>query len=351
MIRTGSRSLAVGLSVLVASSCGAGDGAPQDQPPETMASTAVAEVRPFDVVVTATGTITAHPSAHARLSAPGETVVTAIDVGEGDRVRAGQRLVELDASVWGERLRQAQAALATAEEALSRAQRLVDQGILPRKDLEAASAERARANAEVADAQRTHSRAVLRSPIDGTVAAMRATLAQPVTSGEVLVEVVDPTKLEAQLRLSPSEAARVPNGAPARVTASLQQEAEDLASGHVAGVSAAVDSATGAVTVRVSVDSVQRVLRPGETVAAHITVARHERAVVIPREALVPEADGLVVFVLDSAGVVHEAPVEVGAEVGAFVEVLKGLVGGERIVTTGAYGVAEGTRILDGVQR
>ena len=67
----------------------------------------------------------------------------------GQSVRVGQTLVELDQAPFQAALQSANAALAVAERANERQQRLAQEGIVPRKDAEAAAAEVARARAEV----------------------------------------------------------------------------------------------------------------------------------------------------------------------------------------------------------
>lgn len=337
--------LAAALAGVAFTGCGGDDSEGAEEAATIAAEVGTVAVRDFAVTVTALGTVSAKPGSAARIAAPGESFVTAVRVGPGDRVSAGSPLVELDRSVWEAQAREADAGLSAADEAWARARRLVEQGILPRKELEAATAEQARARAAAADAQRNLGRAVLRSPIDGVVASIEAALSQPVAANDVLVEVVSDAGLEALLQLAPENAAQVAAGATVELSAGLDPSAAPVAAGTVKGVSSAVDPASGTVTVRVALTSVQRPLRPGQTVSARITVGMHASAVVVPREAVVPVTNGVVVFVADADGVVHATPVVLGAEGADSVEVTSGLVGGERVVTVGAYGMVDGAHI------
>jgi membrane fusion protein, multidrug efflux system len=322
-------------------------GAPADEtePASVTADLATVDVRDFDVTVTTFGTVSARPGSMARVAAPGESFVTKIYVGPGDQVAAGAALVDLDKSVWSEQALEAEAALSTAQEAEARARRLVDGGILPRAQLEAATADLARARAVVADTHRTLERATLRSPISGVVTAVSAAVSQPVAANDVLVEVVDNTGLEAVVQLAPADAARIMPGAVVAVRGGLDPSAPTLAEGTVKGVSSAVDPTTGTVSVRCVLTSVGAALRPGQTVSARITVERRASAVVIPRTALVPVTQGTIVFVVDSESVAHSTPVQVGGQTTDSVQVLSGLSGGERVVTGGAYGVVDGSHV------
>lgn len=322
----------------------------EGETPTVAASTAVVEIRDFPITVPALGTVVPGPGAEARPSAPAPTRVTRVFVAQGDTVREGQPLIGLDASVFAARLEEAEAALASAGEARSRQERLVERGIAPRKDLEAAAAELARARAEVAEARRNRDLATVRSPIRGVVTAVFVTLGEPVEGSQPLVDVIDPDGLVILFRLAPGDAARVLPGAPVDLVGAGDGEAPGgglapAGRATVAGVSAAVDSATGGVAVRAVVADLERRLLAGESVVGRITVGVQRDAVIVPLAALVPDEEGLHVFVVDETGVAHRTPVVVDRRSDREASVISGLRGGERVVTDGAYGVGDGARI------
>jgi RND family efflux transporter MFP subunit len=114
----------------------------------------------------------------------------------------------------------------------------------------------------------------------------------------------------------------------------------------VKDVGATVDSASRAVLVRAAIARPARTLRIGETVFASIVVDTRPNAVTVPVEALVPDGEGVKVFVLDSARVAHATPVTVGARTDQLAEITHGLAGGETVVTYGAYGVTDSARVV-----
>lgn len=333
---------------LVTRGGGAGEEGASDAP-VVEAATAPVRVEDFPVTVAALGTVVPGPGAEARPAAPAPTRVTAVLVAPGDRVSAGQPLVRLDASVFGPQLAQAQAALASAQEAKSRAARLVEQGIAPRKELESADAELAQARAALAVARRNRDLATVRSPIEGVVTAVNVALGQPVDANQPLVDVVAPSGLSVVFRLSPADADRVRPGADVALTAAAPPAGRDaparLGRGTVTGVSAAVDASTGSVEVRVLPDRPARQLRAGETVAGRITVGVDSGALVVPAASLVPGEGETHVFVVDADGIAHETAVVVGARSDTDAEIVSGLEGGETVVAEGAYGVTDGARI------
>lgn len=324
---------------------GGGDG--ESVPAVVAVDTATARVGTFSVRVEALGEVVARPGHLAELSAPAESRVRAIYVVPGQQVHAGDSLVALDASVWSADARRAEAAAAAAQQALERARRLVDEGILARKDAEQAAAAAAAAQAELAAARRTERLSVLRSPIAGVVANMNAVLEANVDPSATLVSVVDPSALESLFRLSPDDADRVTPGEDVEVS-STAASSTLLARGTVRAVSPSVDPTTRAVEVRVALVSPERTLRLGESLAGRIAVATHEGAVMVPVPALVPSSEGEQVFVVDSDGVAHARAVTVGGRSTSDAEITDGLDGGEVVVTTGAYGVTDGASVQVG---
>jgi RND family efflux transporter MFP subunit len=311
------------------------------------ARTAVAKVEPFTHTISAIGIVVARPGHFAALSAPAPTRVARVYVQQGQRVAAGQPLVEFEQGTFAAAAGGADAALSAAERNHERAQRLADEGILPRKEVEAAAADLARARSDAVAARRTQQLSVLRSPVSGVVTQMTAVLGAPADAGQVLVEVADPSAFDVVLSLGPTEAGDVLPGARTNLSAGQTTGGEPLGSGVVASVGVAVDTGSRAVPVRVTVTSPRRALRLGESVYGQIATGTRPDAVVVPVEALVPgDAPGSYrVFVVDRNGIAHARDVQVGGRTESAVEITSGLAGGETVVTQGAFGMQDSARV------
>jgi RND family efflux transporter MFP subunit len=305
----------------------------------------VVEPKPFDETVGAIGVVTPQAGHLASLSAPGPARVSRVLVTGGQHVTKGQVLIELEQTTFRAAVEGAEAGLAAARQAYDRAKRLADEGVGPRKDVEQATAELARARAEAINARRAAELAVLRAPLAGVVTRMDATLGASVDANQTLVEVADPSGLDSLLNVTPAEAARIRPAAAVTFTAGQRTAGEPLGTGAVVDVAGTVDSATRSVAVRARAPRGGRPLRIGETVFGQIVVATLPSAITVPLAALVPEASGFKVFVVDSAGTAHARPVEVGARTDSTALIRKGLAVGELVVTAGAYGVADSARV------
>ena len=309
------------------------------------ASVATIAAERFVETVDAIGVVTPRAGHVASLAAPGPTRVTGVPVALGARVRMGDVLVEFERPPFEAAARSADAALSAAQSAADRAQRLAVAGVLPRKEAEQAASELAQARANAESAHRALDLSSIKSPIDGVITRVSALLGAGVDAGQALVEVTDPSVLDVTLTLSVADAARVRAGQAVVLHAGSDGTGAALATAHVVDVASVVDSASLGVTARVALPAGTTSVRIGETVFGRVAVGEHASAVVVPLESLVPDGEGFKVFVVDADGMAHSRGVTVGgrSDHGAWVK--DGLKVGERVVTRGAYGVSDSSKV------
>jgi RND family efflux transporter MFP subunit len=312
--------------------------------PVVTVETAPVTLASFSPTVSAVGSVVSSPKGYAELSAPAPSRVLRVLVTAGQAVRAGEPLVQLDAATLQAAANGANAASEAAQQAFQRASRLSQEGILPRKTVDQARSDLAQANAAAVAARRTYALSTLRSPIAGVVTRMSAVTGASVDPTQVLVAIADPSGLQVLLQLSPSDAAKVRPGAAVTLFDSDAPTATAVGRGVVATVGEAVDSATRAVPIRVRVTQSSRALRLGETITGKVGFAASASTLSIPATALVPDSAGFKVYVVRN-GVAYSTPVEVGTRGDSLVQVTKGLVAGQTVVTTGAYGLEDSSKV------
>ncbi len=333
--------------VLAILACGCKKAEPpaEDTKPVVAVQTMVVTTRPFTETVGAIGTVAARTGRSATMSASVAGRFASLQVKQGQSVTEGQPLIQLDPAPFRTASTSAQAALSAAQSAYDRANRLATAGIVPRKDAEQAAADLARAKADDETAQRMVTLSVLHAPIGGVVTRVIATPGASIDVGQPLVEIADPTAVDILLNLTPTDAGKVHPGAHVELRGGQTEAGEPLGSGTVIDIAPMVDSATRGVAVRVQAPTTRRPLRIGETVFGAITVASRPSALSVPLEALVPEGDGFKVFVVDDGNIAHETDVEVGARTTTLAEITSGLKVGQRVVTSGAYGLEDSVTV------
>ncbi len=325
---------------------GGGNQSAAETPGVVGVGTAIATRGPFAITVNAIGTVNPRASRFAALAPPGPTRVARIFVLAGQRVSKGDTLIEFERAPFEAAAQSAAAALANAERNYTRAQRLAQAGILPQRDADQAAVDLAAARSADVTARRAQELATLRAPLAGVVTRMTAVMGASVDASQTLVEVADPAALDIVFNVSPAEAGRIRPGDTLTVSGQEGPAGESLGTASVVSVAVAVDSVSRAVAVRARLDrAISRGLRIGESVFGRIVTGVHADAITIPVEALVPEGDGFHVFVVDAEGMAHARPVVVGGRTETRAEIVSGLAAGERVVTTGAYGVADSVKV------
>ena len=117
-------------------------------------------------------------------------------------------------------------------------------------------------------------------------------------------------------------------------------------SGTVSVVSPALDPNSTTVEVWVQAKNPQQSLRPGSSVRLSIVAQTIPNALVIPAQALLTAEDGATsVMAAGPDGKAHQAAVKIGVKQGDQVQVVEGLQAGQNVVTVGAYGLPDGTKI------
>ena len=116
--------------------------------------------------------------------------------------------------------------------------------------------------------------------------------------------------------------------------------------GTVSLVSPALDPSSTTVEIWVQAANPQQQLRPGMSVQLAITAQTTQNAVVIPATSLLnAKGDTAQVMVVDSQSTAHSRDVKLGIETPQEAQVVEGLKPGEQVITAGAYGLPDKTRV------
>lgn len=320
---------------------------------DTQATTAV----PIGVAVVARDTIgetlelvgrlSPLPGGSALLTAPNDAVVRAVLAQVGERVKAGTALVELDAPELVTQARSLRAAADAAKLDVARQRELFAQGITARRQLEEREASATSAESAAEAAERLLARARVTSPVDGAVQRVLVQPGERVSAGQPLVEVLNAGGLDLVASGSPGQLARLAVGQGATVTGEASAEARP---GRVHAIAPGVDSLTGAGTVVIRIP-VAGGLRPGSGATARIALPLHRDALVVPDSALVLVGGTMNVFVIGPDSVAHARAVQVEARSGRRAAIRGEVQPGDRVATTGAYGLADGMHVVPGAGR
>lgn len=284
--------------------------------------------------------------AHLNARAPG--VVRQLHVDIGAKVTRGTPLLTIDSpEIGGERARLAGARerLELAQQNLQRVSGLADAGITPAKNLLAARQELVTAESEY-EALRASLAArggatgsagtyALTSPLSGVVTQRNAAVGKLVDSDQLLFEIVDTSKLWAELDIPESALPQVRPDQP--VTLVLDGAPERRIDGTLSYVAPSIEAATRTAKARVALDNPDGTLRANMFGRAALAVAGPADAVVIPRAALQRVKDVQLAFVRRAEGHYELRRLRTTGAPGDRVFVTSGIAPGEEVVTTGSF--------------
>lgn len=175
----------------------------------------------------------------------------------------------------------------------------------------------------------------LYAPAGGTVVEKRVVEGMQVQPGLTLMEIVDLSLLWLQADVPEQDLGWVDVGTRAVVRLESQPGAE--LRGRVDYVYDTLDQITRTGTARVTVPNPGGRLKPGMYATATLLGAPSEARPTVPSEAVVRTGEAAVVLLAEGEGRFRPKPVRLGQEADGFVQVLDGLSGGERVVTSAQF--------------
>ena len=262
--------------------------------------------------------------------------VSRLGFADGQRVRRGQLLVQLDATLQQAQLLQAKAQASIARTNLQRNRDLMAQNFVSQSAADQSAAALEVAEAQVALAQAQLSRMSIVAPFDGLAGIRIVNIGDYVKDGADLVNVEDVSAMVVDFRLPEGVISRLKPGQ--GVDVSLDGLPGRSFTGKVDAVDSQLDANGRSLLVRARVDNPQGLLRAGMFARARIVFEVRSQATVVPEEALVPQGGKqYLVKVVDGPGgkVSQRVEAKIGLRVPGKVEILEGLAAGDVVVVAG----------------
>jgi len=182
----------------------------------------------------------------------------------------------------------------------------------------------------------------IRSPIDGVVTDRPLYPGEMPPAGTPVLTIMDASQVIARAHIPQEAAAVLKRDDPATISS---PESGDFA-GKVTLVSPALDPNSTTVEVWVQAANPEGKLRPGSTVRVSMVAQTVPDALVIPASALLSTPDGATTVMLAGGdGRAHQQTVETGIRREDAVQIVKGLRSGDTVITAGAYGLPDNTKI------
>jgi membrane fusion protein, multidrug efflux system len=289
-----------------------------------------------------------------------------IDFKEGDEVKKGDLLAEIDSRTYEAALAQAKGQLARDEATLrgaqvdlQRYQGLASQNAVPHQTLDTQVAlvaqdqgtvEADRAAVKSAEVNLNYTKIL--APIDGRVGLRQVDQGNYVTSGDTngLVVITQLAPISVLFTVPEDNlqaiAKRLASGAVLPVTALDRGGANKVADGSLQTFDSQIDATTGTIKLRAQFPNEQRTLYPNQFVNIRLLLDTHKDVTTMSTSGVQRGVPGTFAYLVKDDSTVTVRPIKLGVTDGDRVEVLSGLSPGDRVVIDGADKLREGAKVV-----
>lgn len=379
----------LGAVCLLTAGCRSQSG-PPPQMPAVPVTTAVATQRDLPIQLRAIGNVESYSSIPVKAQVSGELM--SIHFTEGQEVKKGQLLFQIDRRPYDQALRQAEANLnrdiaqerqaeanlardqAQAQNARAQAVRyakLAEDKVVSKeqndqmKTAATAADESARADQAAIESARAANLADkaavetarlnleycdIHSPIDGRTGSLQVKVGTLIKAqadtGMVTINQISPTFVTFSVPEDQLAAVRKSMAqGPLAVEAEVPNDASGRTQGQLSFIDNTVDTTTGAIKLKAEFPNQERKLWPGQFVNVVLTVGTDAKATVVPSEAIQIGQQGSYAFVVKADHTVENRIVTVGRMLGRETEITKGIAPGETVVTDGQLRLIPGFKV------
>jgi membrane fusion protein, multidrug efflux system len=303
--------------------------APGAPPRALRVATVVATPRALAERLSTTGTLIANERVELVAEVAGKVQQILFD--EGSRVESGQLLVKIDDTELLAQRERARFRLELAAQREAQQRRLLAEGIISQEEYDTELSQKNVLESEAKVIDNQLAKTELRAPFAGVIGLRAASLGSYLTPQMrvATLQDLDPIKLDFSIPEKYVGLVRLGSDVSFRL-----KGREQSFSGQVYAVEPQVDTATRSVTVRATSPNPGGTLTPGAFADVEITVREVPQALAVPAIAVMPDLSGPRLFVIED-GKAAQRPVATGMRTGTEVEIVSGLIAGERVITSG----------------
>ncbi|MHC2471250.1 multidrug efflux system membrane fusion protein [Bradyrhizobium elkanii] len=318
----------------------------------------------FPVYLTGLGTVQAFNTVQVRTRVDGQ--ITRIAFKEGQFVKAGDTLVEIDPRPYQATLDQAKAKKAQDEANLANAnldlQRYTKLGeFATRQQLDTQRSTVAQLTAQISadeaaifNAQTQVDYTSVKSPIDGIVG-LRLVDIGNIVNASAQTGIVTITQIEPITVIFTAPEDQLPDikaalaVAPPKTIALTTDGKRVLSTGTLALINNQVDTSSGTVRLKAVFDNKDHALWPGQSVSTRLLVRTLKDATVVPDDAVQHGTDGLYAYSVNQENKAELRKIKVSQSIDGKSVIDEGLSPGQQVITAGQYKVSPGTLVTTAV--
>lgn len=268
--------------------------------------------------------------------------ITEIRFEEGQPVKAGDVLVQLDDQISRAELAQAEASLGLSQANYARAKKLYAQGTVSGRSYDELRSQLNTDRAGVDLARARLDKTLIKAPFDGVVGLRSISVGDYVNPGQEMASLQSINPLKVDFRLPELYLNVLKTGQPIEIMVDAFPDRKF--EGEVYAIDPLVDAKARTVVLRARLPNPENLLRPGLFARVSLLLGRSDGAILIPEQALVPQGASQYVYKVDGDKAV-QTPVKTGTRQRGQVEIVEGLSEGDQVVTAGQMKIRPGVTI------
>lgn len=309
---------------------------------------------PFVDVLVLPGSVSAYEDVDLASKLSG--VIEWIGPKEGQRVKKGDKLLQVGVKSEKTRVSEAQARYEQALKDYERAKSLHKDNIVSKSQLESAKTQLDTSKASLDAASVTVDEGTLLSPASGVLDQLNVDIGEYINPGQTIMKIVDIDRVFIELPVPEKDILYFSKGQKVNIETSTtglakcdnvkesEGESHCWFSGVIDYISMTADSSTRTYLVKLLVENPDTMLRPGMIVRAHLVRRDLQEAIAVPFFTLLDREKSKAVFVVED-GVARSREVQYGSFEKGLVEITNGLKFGEKLILVGQRGLVDGQKV------
>ncbi len=294
----------------------------------------------IEKLINATGTVNATLVAELKSEIAGKYILQTNPLTRkpfrlGDKVKEGQLIVKIEDKEFENNLNMESKKLNldVSKQEFQKQESLYKKGGVTLRELRNSEISYINAQNSYENANISMEKIELRSPFTGIIVDLPYyTNNTKITAGQPLVKLMDFKKMYMEINLPEKNMQIIKPGQLTRITNYVSPD--DTLIGRITEISPALSTETRTFKLKIMIDNPELKLHPGMFVKSDIIIEKKDSVIVIPKKYILSRNNARKVFVVDKS-TAHERVLETGLENNMNIEVVKGLVVNDKLVTKG----------------
>lgn len=304
----------------------------------------VAKQNVLDNKLRSTGSLMANE--YVQLKSEVSGIVEKINFKEGQKVKKGQLLVQLNDEEIRAEIEKLQFAKKLNEDIEYRQKQLLEKEAISKEEYETVLTTLNTTLADIKVRQVQLEKHQIRAPFDGIIGLRSVSEGSYLNPADNIVTLYSINPIKVNFSVPGKYSGEVNPGDKIEFTTDAYQ---DVFTGEIYAIEPQIDPQTRSLVIRAVSNNQENKLLPGQFVKIQLTLDTYEKAIMIPTEAVIPELNSKKVFVYKN-GVAESKEIETGIRTADQIQVTEGLQAGDTVITSGTLQIRPGMPVAIEIQ-